>query len=345
LALFAGLSVLASAVYFFLSPLKEANSELLARTSPTLWDVIIAFFGGAAGMVGLTRKEKSNLLPGVAIATALMPPLCTAGYGIATAQAEVFVGAFFLFVINAVFIALATLAVARLLRLPDVTEPDPRARRNGQIAIAALLVVTVVPSTYLAYRLVHDELFVSQATRFVSAVAQTKPGLHPLSSDIQAGKRTITLVMLGSGLTPAVHENLKAQLQQRGLEGVDLIIRTPDQAQAYRDASRKEVLQPIARDAQAQQKKLSDALERLAQHERLQAETMRLEAEIKAQLPMLHRVLVSVSARSSADGPDTRSVVVVLEASKTLGRTELERLKRWLKVRQAQSTPDPRICP
>ncbi|MEP5240095.1 MAG: DUF389 domain-containing protein, partial [Flavobacteriaceae bacterium] len=112
------ISVLTSALYFWITPLHEAQSELLARTNPTLWDVMIGFFGGLAGIVAGSRKEKSNAIPGVAIATALMPPLCTAGYALANLNWYFFVGAFYLFFINSVFISVATFLIVRFLRYP-----------------------------------------------------------------------------------------------------------------------------------------------------------------------------------------------------------------------------------
>ena len=120
LGLAAVLSLIASTLYFLISPLSQAHSELLARTTPTIWDVLIALFGGLAGVIGVTRKVKSNLIPGVAIATALMPPLCTAGYGLAVGNWQFFIGAFYLFTINCVFIAIATLMMIRLMGLPSV---------------------------------------------------------------------------------------------------------------------------------------------------------------------------------------------------------------------------------
>jgi len=118
LGIAAFISLLTSTLYFLASPLSEAQSELLARTTPTIWDVLIALFGGLAGIIATTRKEKTIVIPGVAIATALMPPLCTAGYGIATGSAHYFFGAFYLFFINCVFIAFSTLLVVASMRLP-----------------------------------------------------------------------------------------------------------------------------------------------------------------------------------------------------------------------------------
>lgn len=113
-----GFCILTSTIYFYISPISTASSELLARTEPTIWDVLIALFGGLAGIIGITRKEKSNVIPGVAIATALMPPLCTAGYGIATHSLKFFSGALYLFCINGVFICLSTFIVLKFIKVP-----------------------------------------------------------------------------------------------------------------------------------------------------------------------------------------------------------------------------------
>ncbi|MDE7476274.1 MAG: TIGR00341 family protein, partial [Duncaniella sp.] len=111
----AGFSMLTSTIYFLISPVSEGHSELLARTSPTIYDVLIGFFGGGAGIVAIGSKSKGNVIPGVAIATALMPPLCTAGYGLATMQMNYFVGATYLFLINSIFIALSTFIGVKLM--------------------------------------------------------------------------------------------------------------------------------------------------------------------------------------------------------------------------------------
>ena len=132
LGLAAFISLLASTLYFWLTPLTQAHSELLARTTPSIWDVLIALFGGLAGVIGVTRRVKSNLIPGVAIATALMPPLCTAGYGLATGNLSYFLGAFYLFAINSVFIAIATLMMVRVMRLPNVNVMEDRSLLKRQ---------------------------------------------------------------------------------------------------------------------------------------------------------------------------------------------------------------------
>lgn len=161
------ISLVVSALYFSLTPLQQAQSELLARTSPTLWDVLIALFGGLAGVVGITRKEKSNVIPGVAIATALMPPVCTAGYGFATGQWKFLGGALYLYAINCVFISLATALGIRVLRLKRHGFANHVAEKRIKATLLLLALVTSVPSGYLAIDLVRQELFKSKAQEFI----------------------------------------------------------------------------------------------------------------------------------------------------------------------------------
>lgn len=169
---FVGMSLLTATLYFAISPLSQARSELLARTSPTLWDVAIAFFGGAAGIVAITRREFSNIVPGVAIATALMPPLCTAGYGLASLNLPYFAGAFYLFSINAVFIAFATLLIVKVLRLPPRADIDVAVRNRSRLIIGTAVALTLVPSAYLAWRLVQREFFSAAAAKVVRDLSQ-----------------------------------------------------------------------------------------------------------------------------------------------------------------------------
>lgn len=137
-----------STIYFSITPISNSTSELLARTTPTIWDVLIAVCGGLAGIIGMTRKEKSNVIPGVAIATALMPPLCTAGYGIATKQWNYFCGAFYLFTLNSYFISLSSIIVLLLLKVPKHTILEKKAKkrvvRNVVISTALLLIPSIL---------------------------------------------------------------------------------------------------------------------------------------------------------------------------------------------------------
>ena len=151
------LSLGASVLFFLLTPLTEATDEILARTYPTLLDVLVALFGGIAGIVSVSRSEKTSAIPGVAIATALMPPLCTAGYGIATAHWAYFFGAFYLFFINAVFISLATFLIAKYLHFHEKEYLDKRLQRLYSRWFAILAVVVILPSIYFLYTVYKKE--------------------------------------------------------------------------------------------------------------------------------------------------------------------------------------------
>lgn len=162
------IALITSTLYFLITPLNIEQSELLARTKPTILDVMVALFGGFAGIVAGSRKEKSSVIPGVAIATALMPPLCTAGYGLATLKLHYFFGAFYLFFINSVFISLATFVVVRYLKFPLVSFLSPIRARNYRIVLISFLVVTVIPSAVIFYRVIQETRFNIASETFIN---------------------------------------------------------------------------------------------------------------------------------------------------------------------------------
>jgi len=344
LAVLTGISLAVSTLYFALTPLEGAQSELLARNSPTLWDVLIAFFGGAAGMVGLTRKEKTTLIPGVAIATALMPPLCTAGYGIATAQPHFAIGAFYLFTINGVFIACATLLFTRYLRLPVRALADAVLQRRVRLLTWLAVTATLVPSVVLALDLVRDEVFSRQANRFVAAVEAESTDRVVVRRSIDPGQRRITLTLLGEEVTPALQRALEARLAAFGLAGAQLVLRHPGDGHRESEVAARE--QKARQDAQAEAQRrtfveLEASRRRAADLERSLADrdardaaqrgrNAQLAAEIRAQFPRAKRVTVAVD-----DSSTTPRLVIVVDTHPTLSPGELARLRAWLAVRLA----------
>jgi uncharacterized hydrophobic protein (TIGR00271 family) len=212
LAFALGVSLLTSAFYFILSPLNEAHSELLARTSPSIYDVIIAFFGGLAGIVAVSSKFKGNVIPGVAIATALMPPICTAGYGLATLQWNFFFGALYLFTINTVFIAFAVLIVCRLLKFPIRSIVDPEKKRKVTHGITVIILATFVPSIFFGYRLVKKEEFSRNSRAFIDAVALLE-GNYLQGNRVNPSTGTVELFYSGYGLS----DSLIAVIKERAL--------------------------------------------------------------------------------------------------------------------------------
>lgn len=195
-----GIGLVASTVYFVLSPISTAHSELLARTYPTIYDVLIALFGGLAGIVAISSKQKGNVIPGVAIATALMPPLCTAGYGLATLQFNFFYGALYLFTINTVFIAIASLVISRVMNFPIISVIDLERKRKLNRAIYFVITLVFIPSIYFGYKLIQKEKFNENATKYVSNVS-TFEGNYLLKNEIDAQNSTILLTYGGRGIT------------------------------------------------------------------------------------------------------------------------------------------------
>lgn len=194
-------SIITSCVYFLISPVNEGHSELLARTSPTIYDVFIGFFGGAAGILAIGSKVKGNVIPGVAIATALMPPLCTVGYGLATLQMTYFFGALFLFFINSVFIACATTVGVKLMKyhVKDFSNPV-RARRVRNL-VYTIAILTMIPACYLTWRMYRQSTFNTNCERFVEQQFNFE-GTQVLhySSTIKGDEKTLTVSLIGKVL-------------------------------------------------------------------------------------------------------------------------------------------------
>ena len=161
-------SLVVASLYFFISPFKETQSELLARTSPNIYDVLIAFFGGLVGVIALTRVEKGNPIPGVAIATALMPPLCTAGYGLAIGNFSYFFGAFYLYSINCFFICISTFLIVKYLKYEPVRSLNPKFEKQIRYGITSLILIMIIPSFYLAYNLLNEKKYAQKVEQFIS---------------------------------------------------------------------------------------------------------------------------------------------------------------------------------
>ena len=215
------ISLIASTVYFLLTPLQEPTAEMIARTSPTIWDVLIALFGGIAGMIGNTRQKKGNVIPGVAIATALMPPLCTAGYGLATLQPRFLLGAFYLFAINTLFIALSAALVTVLLKVPAHRQISPLRQKKINRIILSITIITVIPSILIGGMTVYNSVMDSNIDRYLkSQFVFSDTQLVQSSADKLEKKISVSLV--GQPVSQEAIELLRKELTNYGLEGYTL---------------------------------------------------------------------------------------------------------------------------
>lgn len=218
------ISIFVSTIYFIITPLKDAQSEILSRTTPAIWDVFIAFFGGLAGIVAGSRKDKSNAIPGVAIATALMPPLCTAGYGIATFNFSFFAGAFYLFFINSIFISFSTFIVVRLLKYKRKIFLDKKRETTVKKYIMLILFLTILPSSYSAKLMVDKIYFETKAVNFIKNEISNK-NLQVIEKKINFKAKKIEIFYLGNTLSKANEIFLFNKLKEYRLNNTSIELR------------------------------------------------------------------------------------------------------------------------
>ncbi|MBN7812818.1 TIGR00341 family protein [Algoriphagus sp. H41] len=337
------IAILTSTIYFAVTPISSAQSELLARTEPTVWDVLIALFGGLAGIIAGSRKEKSNAIPGVAIATALMPPLCTAGYGLATGNFLYFVGAFYLFFINSVFISLSTYLIVRFMRYPKKHFLDPKRENQVRTYITVITLMTIIPSVYLAYGIVKKSLWNEQARRFVELEIQY-PNTQVLNSEYHylQPRRTIEVSLIGDKLSDQEMAKLSAKLPAFGLDETSLTFR---QSGAGTDLNllRNDILKDLYERNEALIRDKDEKIALLESEILADANTRQLSLEIAEEAKINHPNLKKFTIGRSMvtdlekDLVDTL-LVAYAEFSPKASRTESKRLSDWIKVRTKADT-------
>lgn len=325
-------SLITSALYFFISPVNTAHSELLARTSPTIYDVFIALFGGVAGMLAISSKLKGNVIPGVAIATALMPPICTAGYGLATLQLNFFFGALYLFTINTVFIAVAGLVVARLLKFPILTFVDEKKSRKVKIFVQTILVITIIPSIFFGYQLVKKENFLEKSNRFINEVS-VRDNSYLLESKINENSRKIQLIYSGYGLKPEAKQQVKNIALNYKLDTSKILIdKSTDEDILNQQKEKMQSETDILNSKLAATSFfLQKTKQKLDSVQRLPYMGDNLLSEIKQIYPQIE----TCSYSETYIFPDTTKKVslVVMGVGKTLNNYDKDKINNWLKSR------------
>lgn len=332
------ISILTATLYWFLTPLSDAQSELLARTSPTLYDVLIAFCGGAAGIIALCTKGKSNVIPGVAIATALMPPLCTAGFGLGTGHIMYFLGAFYLFFINTVFICLATLAGVKLMHFEKKVFLTPERERRVRQIVTTVVVVTMIPAAIVTANIVKKSIFDSNVSRFVkSELSQT--GTQVISTDVDKENLTLRVVAVGREFGDAAIRQAESQMGNYSLDKYRLTIIQGAQSDSILLLNNK--LSQISASREEEHRRMQELSQQVGKYESRLAEYARLEtinSEIASELPILFPTIESISlSRQSVETegkqPDIVSAYVEPKKGKFVHPDDARRLRQWLKAR------------
>ena len=331
-------SVLTATIYFFISPLGEAQSELLARTSPTLYDVLIAFSGGAAGIIALCTPDKGNVIPGVAIATALMPPLCTAGYGLATGHLLYFLGAFYLFFINTVFIALSTYFGVRLMGFRKHEFMSAWRERRAHRLLTAVVVVTMIPAAVMTVMIVRKSFFDHNVRRFMKNEL-TQSGTQIISNSVEG--RTLRIVAVGREINAATQAEAQKRMLHYGLGEYQLSIIQGAQTDSLLQLNNQLSQMSTTREADRQQLMelssqtalLSEQLEGYVRYEEI---TAAMRPELKVLFPQVKALSLSPVSEVHRDTADQRHFVVALvstDGGRRLPAAEAAKLRQWLQAR------------
>ena len=335
-------SLAASAIYFLISPQYEGSSQLLARTSPSIYDVFVALFGGAAGFVSIACRNKGQVMPGVAIATSLMPPLCTAGYGLATWQMNFFLGALYLFFTNMVFILFATWIGVKILKYKSVVYQNTSRSKRVQIFITIVVFCTVGVSCFLTYRMIRKNIFLEKAQAFVEQ-QMVFPNTQVLSHKeyISGGKRYIDVTLIGSALPKdSLQLAMMNKLDSVGLGGTILKIKqgfsvtTMTNPQTSPEKNFAEFYSMAQKELLQRQTEIDSLRGVIKMHDWYNAQSSELAPEVKILFPHIKDIALSKMVVTSVDhvSPDTVSMVFVRVPS-VLSEADRKKLIEFLRLR------------
>ena len=315
-------SVTTATIFFLLAPIAGSQSELLARTSPTIYDVFIALFGGLAGVVALSTKEKGNVIPGVAIATALMPPLCTAGYGLASGNLIYFLGAFYLYFINSVFISLATFLGVRVMHFQRKEFVDKTREKTVRKYIVLIVVLTMCPAVYLTFGIIKSTFYEAAANRFINDQLSFE-NTQVLDKKISYDHKEVRVVLIGPEVPDA---SISIVLQGMNNEAVDVSsIRAMVMEDFYKNSEQR---------LQQQAVKISQLETTLEQYRTYDAMSRTLVPELKVLYPSITTLSIAHSLEVRVDSMKTDTVTLaVLKFARHPSVAEKEKISEWLKAR------------
>lgn len=330
------ISLVASIVYFLITPLNLTNpTELLARTNPTIYDVLIALFGGLAGIFEQCRKNKGTVFAGVAIATALMPPLCTAGYGIASGNLMYFLGAIYLFVINCIFITLATYATVKYLNFKKVEYADAKVGRKTKNAITFTIIIFIVPSIWSAVTMVQQNNFESRATAFVDTY-QTIGNSFIYDHDItHSNGSKVQIFITGEQLNEVNKEFLYKKAEEFEIDRNALVISENVTAQKEDNSEIiKSIYERNDKKIEALTQENRELREKVRMIDALDLPYVQLAKEIKSTYPQVNEIILSRGAAAKAeDQTASECIVAIVKTIQPLESDDCERLKKWLMIR------------
>ncbi len=332
------ISVVTSTLYFSLTPLNEVQSELLARTSPTIYDVLIALFGGLAGIIAVSTKEKGNVIPGAAIATALMPPLCTAGFGLATGNIFYFLGAFYLYFINSVFISFATYLGVRFMHFKRKDFVDKQREQMVRRYIIALVLATMCPAFYLTYGIVKTTFYEASANSFIAKEFDFEH-TQVISRKISYDEKEIRVVLVGNELTQPELDKVHNSLKHYNLEDTKLtIVQGMNSDNLDMGMLKAQVMEDFYKNSEERLQEQQEEIQRLRNELRNYTTYHQLNQQIVPELMVLYPQVESVSLSQmevlTVDSMQKDTLIMVLMGLKEeMNAVQMQQMQEWLKTR------------
>lgn len=333
-------SVVTATIFFLISPVAEGQSELLARTSPTIYDVLIALMGGLAGVTALSTKEKGNVIPGVAIATALMPPLCTAGYGLATGNLVYFFGAFYLYFINSVFISLATFLGVRVMHFQRKEFVDKNREKKVRRYIVLIAILTMCPAVYLTVGIIQDTFFESAANRFINEQLSFE-NTQVLDKKIKhEGKgHEIRVVLVGEEVPESSIMNARSKMKNYKLDNTKLtVLQGMNNGSVDLSSIRAMVMEDFYKNSEErlaeQKQKITELENSLKQYKSFDELGQDIIPELKVLYPAVTSVSISRVIETNVETVQNDTVTLaVLKFTKHPDTRQQEQITEWLKAR------------
>ena len=337
-------SVVTATLFFLISPsVSEGQSELLARTSPTIYDVFIALFGGAAGFIALSTTKKGSVIPGVAIATALMPPLCTAGFGLATGNLLYFLGAFYLYFINSVFICVATFLGTRFMRFSRLKYVDKEREKKVRKYIVWVVVLTMIPAVYLTYGILNDTIYEGSVNRFVNEqLSFENAQVVDKKVEKRDGTKELRVVLVGKEVADSTIIMAQRRMADYNLGDTKLVVLqgVSGQQAASMDITsvRAQVLEDFYKNGEVklqQQAVLIDSIQGILNSYLTYDELARtLMPELKVLYPQVTRFSLSRSLEMSVDSARADTVTfAIIHLNKRMDDREKAKMVEWMKAR------------
>ena len=335
-------SLVTSAIFFTLPLITSTQSELLARTQPTTYDILIALFGGLAGMVAQTRKDRTGtVIPGVAIATALMPPLCTVGYGLATFQFRFMLGALYLFTINSIFIALASFIVTRVMQFRMIGELEPAKLKKLQRAMVTVIIIITLPSVIIAISIIQRSSFETNYQNFVQeAFKYDNTFVVESSYEYNANPRkqsTIEVRLFGEPLSDNIINNIRGQMSSvYHLPKVDLVVRQSSQEDGgIAITALQSNYTEMLNDKNLQIARLQEQLSSIRMADTLAVGGMTRELGIF--VPQINDMSLSRHVSYNKDGVPTDTTYICFLSFREDSVANLELIRNWLSNRTGTS--------